>query len=831
MNPNERFSSSNENSFKPQDPQQKSADSSSRLASSSKPSQDAWAKIADELDGVDSGDHSNWKQAENVDKKTDSSFPTVGEFDSSDGIEWDGKYSNPNRNTDADNYSKHPSPEANKIDEDYETRSRSRSRSVWNRGEWSSKERGSESNFANSNIPNRGNRAERFNGPQRSERRFYDEGFSRDKNYSYGDDRANAYRQGGRPGRVNPRAPRNSFDGGVNGIEDGRVPNNSNYRGSFRTNNYRNDNQRNIPNDRSNHFADRRDRRSANSGFQGQYNNGRNDGYRYQGDEFGPNNRRNFRDNGQGNQYPVWARNEGGFIDRRRPRYGRRENLEPTIGALGKRGEPLSLAEELASRRSKRVNIEKFNEQIETNPTDANSNTDAPQHNVSFGDRTPLEIVELEKMTMQELVAEARRQDLESIDGERRHDLLLRVLRARIQKNGMMFGSGTLEILPDEFGFLRSSESNYVSCPDDIYISPSQIRRFGLRNGLVISGQIRPPKERERYFALLRVESINGENPNALATKTHFDDLVVARPTQRIKFEPQNSKPDEKQEICLGQDDQAELQLFDNVSLRALDLVTPFAFGQRALLVYPSRSEKAVFIRRLSKSLLKNYSDVFVFVVLIDKQPEEIADAEKALAGSRCEVVGSTFDETPIRHIQVSELVFEKAKRMVEYGQNVVIVMDSLTGLARAWRSERSNSDVVYSDALDPIVLQRPKKLFSSARRIDGAGALTVIATTQQEDGNQFVQNALNEFRDVANAELWLSPSFADDQVPIPIDIVHSFARDVKDFFAEEEYAQYVELHNQLKKMEQKEATDFLEAKIQSTVNNAELLKSLDQVD
>ncbi|MEI6256506.1 MAG: transcription termination factor Rho, partial [Planctomycetota bacterium] len=316
-------------------------------------------------------------------------------------------------------------------------------------------------------------------------------------------------------------------------------------------------------------------------------------------------------------------------------------------------------------------------------------------------------VADLQKLSMQELVDLARQEDVGDVTGVKKNDLVFRILRERVKLNGLMFGEGTLEILPDGFGFLRSPEHHYLSCPDDIYVSPSQVRRFGLRNGMSIAGQIRPPKESERYFALLRVEAINGEDPANLSTRVFFDDLTPLHPDERIVLE---TTPEE-------------------IAMRVIDLVVPIGFGQRGLIVSPPRAGKTILLQKMAKAVLANYPEAYVFMLLIDERPEEVTDMERQVRGSSCEVISSTFDENASRHVQVADMVQEKAKRLVEYGRDVVIFLDSITRLARAWNSEVPNSGKILSGGVDANALQRPKRFFGSARKVEEGGSLTIIAT------------------------------------------------------------------------------------------------------
>ncbi len=304
-------------------------------------------------------------------------------------------------------------------------------------------------------------------------------------------------------------------------------------------------------------------------------------------------------------------------------------------------------------------------------------------------------IIELQQMTMVQLQKLAKDENIprEEWVGLKKQDLIFKILKERVKQNGLMYGEGTLEILPDGFGFLRSADYNYLPCADDIYISPSQIRRFGLRSGSVVAGQIRPPKENERYFALLRVEAINYQDPDQLTSKVVFDDLTPLHPTKRFKLE---TVPTE-------------------LNTRIIDLITPVGKGQRGLIVAPPRTGKTVLLQKMATAIIKNHPECYVIVLLIDERPEEVTEMSRMVKGSRAEVVSSTFDEPASRHVQVSEMVIEKAKRMVEYGIDVVIFLDSITRLARAYNTEAPSSGKLLSGGLDAAALHKPKRFFGSA--------------------------------------------------------------------------------------------------------------------
>ena len=382
--------------------------------------------------------------------------------------------------------------------------------------------------------------------------------------------------------------------------------------------------------------------------------------------------------------------------------------------------EPLSLAEELAEGDLIDDDVDERYEQIKQS-----------------GDT---HIAELQRMSMSELIDEARKDNLADYAGMKKQDLIFKILKERVKLNGLMYGEGTLEILPDGFGFLRSPDYHYLSCPDDIYVSPSQIRRFGLRTGATVSGQIRPPKENERYFALLRVEAINYEDPACLPRKVFFDDLTPLHPTQRIVMEAPDA----------------------DINTRVVDMIVPVGFGQRGLIVSPPRAGKTILMQKMAKAALANYPELYVFMLLIDERPEEVTDMEREVKGKNCEVISSTFDEPAARHIQVSEMVIEKAKRMVEFGRDVMIFLDSITRLARAWNSECPHSGKILSGGVDANALQRPKRFFGAARKVEEGGSLTIVATALIDTGSKMDEVIFEEFKGTGNLEIVLDRRLVD---------------------------------------------------------------------
>lgn len=447
---------------------------------------------------------------------------------------------------------------------------------------------------------------------------------------------------------------------------------------------------------------------------------------------------------------------------------------------------PLSLAEELA-------------DEVEQGLLD---DTNDRYEKIKQGE---IHIAELQKMSMAELIDEARKENVTDVAGMKKQDLIFRILKERVKMNGLMYGEGTLEILPDGFGFLRSPDYHYLSCPDDIYVSPSQIRRFGLQTGCTVSGQIRPPKENERYFALLRVEAINYQDPNLMAEKVSFDDLTPLHPDERIRME---TDPRE-------------------VSTRVVDMIAPIGFGQRGLIVSPPRAGKTILLQKMARAVLKNFPEAYVIMLLIDERPEEVTDMEREVKGQHCEVISSTFDEPSSRHVQVSEMVLEKAKRMVEYGTNVVIFLDSITRLARAWNAECPQSGKILSGGLDANALQNPKRFFGSARKVEEGGSLTIIATALVDTGSKMDEVIFEEFKGTGNLEIVLDRRLVDRRVWPAIDINRSGTRREEMLMDPEEYRRVCVLRRVLSEMNAPDAMELLVTRLQKTRSNAEFLMSM----
>ncbi|RMG37909.1 MAG: transcription termination factor Rho [Planctomycetota bacterium] len=419
--------------------------------------------------------------------------------------------------------------------------------------------------------------------------------------------------------------------------------------------------------------------------------------------------------------------------------------------------------------------------------------------------RGDLHIADLQRMTMRELLALAKKEGLTEYTGLRKQDLIFKILKERTRMNGLMFGEGTLEILPDGFGFLRSPDYNYLPCPDDIYVSPSQIRRFGLKTGATVAGQIRPPKENERYFALLRVEAINGMDPNQYTQCVGFDDLTPLHPNRRIQL---STDPKE-------------------VSTRIVDLIAPIGFGQRGLIVSPPRAGKTVLLQKMAKAVLQNYPDVYVIVLLIDERPEEVTDMERQVRSHNCEVISSTFDEPTSRHIQVSEMVIEKAKRMVESGRDVVIFLDSITRLARAWNTEVPHSGKILSGGVDANALQHPKRFFGAARNVEDGGSLTIVATALIDTGSRMDEVIFEEFKGTGNTELHLDRRLVEKRIWPAIDVNKSGTRREELLLTEEELRRIWILRRVLNDMNPVEAMDLLVNRLRRTKDNDEFLMTM----
>jgi len=411
-----------------------------------------------------------------------------------------------------------------------------------------------------------------------------------------------------------------------------------------------------------------------------------------------------------------------------------------------------------------------------------------------------LNLALLKTKTISELHKIAKDFKVEGTGGLKKQDLIFKVLEAQAQRNGLIFAEGVLECLPDGFGFLRSGDYNYLPGPDDIYVSPSQIRRFDLRTGDVVSGQVRPPKSGERYFALLRVEAINFEHPDAVKEKIFFDNLTPLYPHERIRLE---TAPEE-------------------VAMRVMDLLTPLGKGQRGLIVAAPRTGKTTILQKLANSITTNHPEIYLIVLLIDERPEEVTDMQRSVKG---EVVSSTFDEPAERHAQVAEMVIEKAKRLVEHKRDVVILLDSLTRLSRAYNTIAPPTGKVLSGGVESNALQRPKRFFGAARSIEEGGSLTIVATALVETGSRMDEVIFEEFKGTGNMEVNLDRRLVDRRTYPAIDISRSGTRKEELLLTEDELSGAWLLRKALNQINPVEAMEFLVDKIKKTKGNKEFLK------
>jgi transcription termination factor Rho len=416
--------------------------------------------------------------------------------------------------------------------------------------------------------------------------------------------------------------------------------------------------------------------------------------------------------------------------------------------------------------------------------------------------RGDLHITDLQKMSPTELHEVARLEGITDYALLKKQDLIFKILKERINKNGLMYGEGVLEILPDGFGFLRSPEYNYVPCPDDIYISPSQIRRFGLRSGHIIAGQIRPPKESEKYFALLRVEAICFEEPDKVTEKAVFEDLTPHHPVRRLIMETNT----------------------EEINMRVIDLVTPIGMGQRMLIVAPPRTGKTVLLQKMANGITTNHPDSYVIILLVDERPEEVTEMQRH---TKAEVVSSTFDEPASRHVQVAEMVIEKAKRLVEYGRDVVILLDSITRLARAYNTEVPHSGKILTGGVDANALQKPKRFFGAARAIEEGGSLTIIGTALVDTGSKMDEVIFEEFKGTGNSELHLDRRLVDKRIWPAIDIAASGTRKEELLLDPKELELIYKLRRVLVDMNPVEAMELLTTRLKKVKSNAEFLMTM----
>ncbi len=413
-----------------------------------------------------------------------------------------------------------------------------------------------------------------------------------------------------------------------------------------------------------------------------------------------------------------------------------------------------------------------------------------------------MDITKLKNMKMGELTKFAKDVGVAGVSGVRKQDLIFKILQAKAEQAGLMFGEGTLEILGEGFGFLRSVNYNYLPCPDDIYISPSQIRRFDLKTGDTVSGHIRPPKEGEKYFALLKVEAVNFENPEKCKDRIFFDNLTPLYPQDRILLE---TTPKE-------------------ISMRIMDLLTPLGKGQRALIVAPPYSGKTVLLQKIANSITENNPDGVLMVLLIDERPEEVTDMQRSVKG---EVISSTFDEPAERHVQIAEMVLEKAKRLVEHGRDVVILLDSITRLARAYNTVVPHSGKILSGGVDSNALHKPKRFFGAARAVEEGGSLTVIATSLVDTGSRMDEVIFEEFKGTGNMELQLDRTLFQRRIYPAIDIKRSNTRHEEKLLPEDDLQRIWLLRKAVNDLNSAEAMELLIDRISKHKTNEEFLNNL----
>ncbi|HNX69192.1 MAG TPA: transcription termination factor Rho [Candidatus Omnitrophota bacterium] len=415
-----------------------------------------------------------------------------------------------------------------------------------------------------------------------------------------------------------------------------------------------------------------------------------------------------------------------------------------------------------------------------------------------------MDVVSLKKMKISELQKMAHKFKIENVAGLKRQDLIFKILQGQAQQSGLMFGEGVLEILEDGFGFLRSPNYNYLPSPDDIYVSPSQIRRFNLRTGDVVGGLIRPPKEGERYFALLKVELINFEEPDSGKDKIAFDNLTPLYPNRRINLET----------------------IQEEVSMRVMDLLTPVGFGQRGMIVAQPYSGKTILLQKIANSITTNHPDSYLIVLLIDERPEEVTDMQRSVKG---EVIASTFDEPADRHVQVAEIVLEKAKRLVEHKRDVVILLDSITRLARAYNTVAPHSGKILSGGVDSNALHKPKRFFGSARNVEEGGSMTILATALVDTGSRMDEVIFEEFKGTGNMELQLDRNLFQRRIYPAIDVKKSNTRKEDLLMPSDELNRVWILRKVLNELNPSEAMELLVDRLKKTKTNAEFLLNMNK--
>lgn len=419
---------------------------------------------------------------------------------------------------------------------------------------------------------------------------------------------------------------------------------------------------------------------------------------------------------------------------------------------------------------------------------------------------TPMDATTLDKMTITELTKLSKELKIESVSGLKKQDLIAKIIEAQAVQagnSGIIYNEGVLEILPEGFGFLRSSNYNYLPGPEDIYVSPSQIKKFALRKGDVVAGYIRPPKEGERFFALLQIEGVNKEKPETIRERTLFDNLTPLYPEEHIVLETKK----------------------DEITTRVIDLVAPLGKGQRGLIVAAPRTGKTIILQKIANAITTNHPEIFLIVLLIDERPEEVTDMQRSVKG---EVISSTFDEPADRHVQVAEMVLEKAKRKVEHKNDVVILLDSITRLARAYNTITPSSGRVLSGGIDANALQRPKRFFGAARNIEEGGSLTIIATALVETGSRMDEVIFEEFKGTGNMELVLDRNLSNKRIFPSIDMNRSGTRKEELLLSEDELSKVWVLRKVLSTLNPVEAMELLLEKLQATKSNKDFLRSME---
>ena len=419
-------------------------------------------------------------------------------------------------------------------------------------------------------------------------------------------------------------------------------------------------------------------------------------------------------------------------------------------------------------------------------------------------DGEEINIGHLQKKDIAELNAMAKDMEVENFGTMRKHEMIFQILRKHAENKGVLIADGVLEILPEGFGFLRSPHYNYLPCPEDVYVSPSQIRRFDLQTGDQTEGRIRPPKEKEKFFALLMVDKVGGEEPEKAKDKTHFDNLTPLFPEERFLLETDS----------------------EEYSTRVLDIVCPIGKGTRGIIVAPPRTGKTVLMQKLANAVLKNNPDTYLIILLIDERPEEVTDMQRTCIGA--EVVSSTFDEPPERHVQVAEMVIEKARRMVEHGQDVMILLDSITRLARAYNTVQPHSGKILSGGVDANALHKPKRFFGAARNIEEGGSLTIMATALVDTGSRMDEVIFEEFKGTGNMEVHLDRSLVDRRIFPSINVAMSGTRKEELLYHPDEYNKVAVLRRALTEVPAVEAMELLLSKMRKSPNNIAFLMALD---